>query len=150
MGIALMQLELTFGNDEKHLPSVCAFLHTTLQQLPLDASVADQLEEFVVRAARETIEHAYPAGEDGLVKLSIDEQHGKLEIRVRDFGIPQDVANWSGSCTSRGGGHELLRLPAADVVDEVHWLAFGREGKALQVVKWLHERHVTDGASRNR
>ena len=36
---------------------------------------------------------------------------------------------------------------APDAVDEVHWLAFGREGKALQVVKWLHERHVTDGAS---
>src|SRR5262245_32751758 len=86
-----MQLELTFGNDEKHLPSVGAFLHATLDELPLEAGVARQIEDFVVRAAREAIDHAYPAGDDGLVKLSIDEQHGTLEIRVRDFGIPQDV-----------------------------------------------------------
>ena len=143
-----MQLELTFGNDQKHLPSVCAFLHATLQQLPLETSVAGQIEEFVVRAAHDAIDHAYPAGDDGLIKLTVDEQHGKLEIRVRDFGIPQDVESLErqlhepGTATANRFG-----CPAADVVDEVHWLAFGPQGKALQVVKWLHEKHIAEGAS---
>src|SRR5262245_31359225 len=142
-----MQLELTFGNDEKHLPSVKAFLHATLEQLSLDSSIASQLEEFVVRAAREAIDHAYPSGDDGLVKLSIDEQHGKLEIRVRDFGIPQDVAELERHLHEpRASATSCFDCLAPEAVDEVHWLAFGREGKALQVVKWLHERHVTDGA----
>ena len=35
--------------------------------------------------------------------------------------------------------------PAADVIDEVHWLAFVSQGKALQIVKWLHEKHIAGG-----
>jgi anti-sigma regulatory factor (Ser/Thr protein kinase) len=35
--------------------------------------------------------NAYAAGDQGLIKLSIQTQHGKLEIRIRDFGIPKDV-----------------------------------------------------------
>src|SRR5262245_47332717 len=116
-----MQLELTFGNDEKHLPSVCAFLTATLKQLPLDTAVAAQIEQFVLRAAREAIEHAYPAGDDGLVKLSIDEQHGKLEIRVRDFGIPQDVEALERHLHERGAVPTCcFDCLAPDAVDEVH------------------------------
>ncbi len=143
-----MQLELTFGNDSKHLPSVCAFLHATLQQLPLETAVAGQLEEFVVRAARDAVDHAYPASDDGLIKLTIDEQHGKLEIRVRDFGIPQDVEALERQLHESGAARaNRFGCPAPDVIDEVHWLAFGPQGKALQVVKWLHEKHIAEGAS---
>ena len=107
-----MQLELTFGNDQKHLPSVRAFLHATLGQLPLDSSVADRLEEFLATACRDAIDHAYPADDDGLIKLSIDEQHGKLEIRVRDFGIPQDVDALERQLHECGCVGESPRLPA--------------------------------------
>jgi anti-sigma regulatory factor (Ser/Thr protein kinase) len=143
-----MQLELTFGNDPQHRPSVLAFLHTTLGQLPLPTPAADSLEQFVAAAVDDAIAHAYPAGDDGLIKLSIQEQHGKLEILVRDFGIPQDVESLERKL------HESnmplagrFGCPLADVVDEVHWLAFGPQGKALQVVKWLHDEHITDVAS---
>jgi anti-sigma regulatory factor (Ser/Thr protein kinase) len=143
-----MQLELTFGNDRNHLPSVCAFLHATLQQLPLEVSAAGKLEEFVAGAARDAIDHAYPAGEEGLIKLAIDEQHGKLEIRVRDFGLPQDVDALERQLhESDASAAHRHGCPAADVVDEVHWLAFGPQGKALQVVKWLHETHIANAAN---
>ena len=39
---------------------------------------------------------------------------------------------------------------AADVADELHWLTFGPEGKALQVVKWLQDSHIADVASTER
>lgn len=143
-----MQLELTFGNEQKHLPSVSAFLHTTLDQLPLDEPVAGQLEEFVIRTVRDAIDHAYPAGDEGLIKLSIGEQHGKLEICVRDFGMPQDVESLERQLHDPGtAGASRFGCPATDVIDEVHWLAFGPQGKALQVVKWLHDKHIVEDAS---
>ena len=132
-----MQLELTFGNDPQHLPSVRAFLATTLEQLPLAASAVAKLETLVQTAVEDAVASAYPPGDSGLVKLSINEQHGKLEIRVRDFGIPKDISLLQ----------QQSPQPAADVVDEIHWLTFGPDGKALQLVKWLHETHISAAAS---
>jgi anti-sigma regulatory factor (Ser/Thr protein kinase) len=140
-----MQLELTFGNDAKHLPSVGAYLHSTLRQLPLAAEVADRLEAFVVDAASDAIAHAYPPGDEGLIKLAIEEQQGRLEIRLRDFGLPQDVTSLERQLHEPVAANRFV-CPAADVVDEVHWLSFGPDGKALQIVKWLHETHIADDA----
>jgi anti-sigma regulatory factor (Ser/Thr protein kinase) len=143
-----MQLELTFGNDEKHLASVRAFLQATLRQLPLETNAADHLEDFLATAARDAVLHAYPTGIDGQIKVSVDEQHGKLEARVRDFGIPQDVETMERQLHERGTAMTTRHgCPPADVADEVHWLAFGPQGKALQVVKWLHDKHITESAS---
>ena len=77
-----MQLELTLGNDRQHVPTLCAFLHTSLAQLPPETPVADQIEHFVCGAAQDAIAHAYSTGDDGLIKLSIDEQHGKHQINA--------------------------------------------------------------------
>jgi anti-sigma regulatory factor (Ser/Thr protein kinase) len=141
-----MQLELTFSNDESHLPSVHAFLHATLGQLPLEPSPASSLERFVEEAVRDAVDHAYPSGADGQIRLSIDEQHGNLEIRVRDFGIPRDVDALERELHESSGAPNRHRGLPPDVADEVHWLAHGPQGKALQVVKWLHEEHIEDSA----
>ena len=141
-----MQFELTFGNDSVHLTSVRAFFEATFQQLPLDAAVAQKLELFIGASIEDAIAHAYPAGENGLIKLSIHEQHGKLEIRIRDFGIPKDINLLERQLQKRdatapqGGG-----ILDANVADEIHWLTFGPKGKALQIVKWLHDTHIADG-----
>jgi len=143
-----MQMELTFGNDPIHLPSVRSFLNATLLQLPLQTQVVEKLATFISAAIEDAISHAYPTGIEGSIKLSIQEQLGKLEIRVRDFGIPKDVDSLERQL-QQPGARTTNRFGtwAADVADEVHWLAFGREGKALQVVKWLHDTHIADGAS---
>lgn len=140
-----MKLELTFSNDRTHLPSVHGFLTATLAQFPLDVSAAEKLETFIEASVEDAISQAYAAGEEGLIRLKIEEQHGKLEIRVRDFGIPRDVHLLESALQHAGatGAHRLGVL-TVDVADELHWLTFGPEGKALQVVKWLHEMHVGD------
>jgi anti-sigma regulatory factor (Ser/Thr protein kinase)/GNAT superfamily N-acetyltransferase len=143
-----MQLELTFGNNQIHLPSVRAFLTATLQQFPLETVTVEKLGTFINAAVEAAISEAYPAGEEGWIKLSIQEQHGRLEIRIRDFGIPKDVKLMERQLQQAGAtATSRLGIPAADVADEVHWLTFGPEGKALQVVKWLHETHIADAAS---
>jgi anti-sigma regulatory factor (Ser/Thr protein kinase) len=130
-----MQLELTFGNNQIHLPSVRAFLTATLQQFPLETVTVEKLGTFINAAVEAAISEAYPAGEEGWIKLSIQEQHGRLEIRIRVFGIPKDVKLMERQLQQAGAtATSRLGIPAADVADEVHWLTFGPEGKALQVV----------------
>ena len=86
-----MNLELSFSNEQRSLRIVRAFTRETLQQLPLPAADAEELEKLVLGAVANAVEHAYPNGEEGLIKLTIREQHGRLELRVRDFGMPEDV-----------------------------------------------------------
>jgi anti-sigma regulatory factor (Ser/Thr protein kinase)/GNAT superfamily N-acetyltransferase len=144
-----MQLELIFTNDARVLPGIGAFTHETLKQWPLDTAVAEKLGQCVVAAARHAIEHAYPAGEQGSVELTVREEGGKLEFIVRDYGLPQDIAALERRLHDSSvplANKIALNWPGADVVDELHWIGYGREGQAIQLVKWLHDDHITDKA----
>jgi anti-sigma regulatory factor (Ser/Thr protein kinase)/GNAT superfamily N-acetyltransferase len=144
-----MQLELIFTNDSRFLPGIGAFTQETLKQWPLDAAIAEKLGQCVLAAARHAIEQAYPAGGQGSIELTVREQGGKLEFIVRDYGLPQDVASLERQLhdsASPAAGKIALNWPGADVVDELHWIGYGREGKAIQLVKWLHDDHITDRA----
>ena len=143
-----MKLELLINNEQRVLPSVQAFVHQTLAQLSLPDEDAENIEEFVLRAVLHCIEHAYPAGEEGSIRVVISEEHGKLEIQIRDCGLPHDVQAMEKRLHENDLADGVLYgCHAADIADEVHWLAFGREGKALQLIKWLHTRHVTDSVA---
>ncbi len=79
---------------------------------------------------------AYPQDEEGLIKLTFQKRHSKLEILVRDFGMPQDVEMLE----------RRFRRPGVfdkTVVDQVHWRSFGPDGKEFQIVKWLDAAIVT-------
>ena len=139
-----MQIELNINNDERVLPSVRALLQQALSQVSLADSSAGELQQLVMLAVEDTVKNAYPIGEEGFVKLAICEKDGKLELRIRDFGLPQDVArleqqlhNPSSTIDVLHGGH------VTDVADDVHWQGFGREGKSLHIVKWLHASHIS-------
>lgn len=137
-----MQLELSFSNDPVNLPSVHAFLGTTLQQSPLAKTVIDGVSQFVEIAVQNAMATAYPEGETGSIRLSVEEQHGKLEIRIRDFGIPSDVKELERNLHQEGANQ--FGVPLHEIADEVHWLSNGPDGKTLQIIKWLHDKHVAD------
>ena len=144
-----MQLELIFTNESRFLPGIAAFTHETLKQCPLEAGVAAKLGDCVVAAAGHAIEHAYPPGESGSIELTVREEGGKLEFIVRDHGLPEDVAALERrlhDATIPAADKLVLHWPGAEVVDELHWLGYGRDGKAIQLVKWLHDEHITDKA----
>jgi anti-sigma regulatory factor (Ser/Thr protein kinase)/L-amino acid N-acyltransferase YncA len=141
----LMQWEVTFTNDHRLLPGVRASTHELLRQLPLPSADAQALEELVHGAVRHGVDHAYAEGEEGSLQLTIREKHGRLEILVRDFGIPQDVQKLEEALHVPGTSNStLFGCHLARLVDEVHWLAYGPEGKALQIIKWLHDTHITE------
>jgi anti-sigma regulatory factor (Ser/Thr protein kinase) len=140
-----MQLELLLSNERRVLPGVRALARETLAQLPMPAADARELASLVVGAVENAVEHAYREGEEGSIKLSIVERHGKLEITVRDYGIPQDVELMEHQLHASGAAPAtLFGCHAAGLVDEAHWLAYGPAGKALQIRKWLHVTSVAD------
>jgi anti-sigma regulatory factor (Ser/Thr protein kinase) len=143
-----MQLQLLFPNAPQVLPSIGAFTRETLRQYPFDDATADQLAECVLAAAKNAIDHAYPAGEQGDVKLSVTETHGKLEFLIRDDGLPQDVEALERRLhdSALPAGVHALDWPGIDAVDEIHWIGYGRDGKAIQIIKWLHDNHIADDA----
>lgn len=144
-----MQVELIFSNEARFLPATGAFVRETLKEWPLEAEVSEKLALCVLAAANHAIEHAYPSGESGTIELVIREAAGKLEFNVRDHGLPQDVAGMEARLHDPAvpaASKVALHWPGADVVDELHWLGYGRDGKAIQIIKWLHDQHVTDQA----
>ncbi len=126
-----MQFELEFTNEPKTLPVVRACLHQALSQLPVEADTAAALGDLALAAVRDAVEHAYPQGEEGSIKLTFRRRRSKLEILVRDFGMPQDIA------TLERRFHEPGAFDGK-VVDQVHWRSFGPDGKEFQIVKWLN------------
>ncbi len=143
-----MRMEVSFDNERRVLPGVQAFVDTTLRQLPLSADDAERLTQLVMAATKDAVENAYPAGETGMIGVTICDANGKLDIRVRDSGLPQDVDVLEKQL-QQGNSRAawLLGSHAAGVVDQMHWLAFGPQGKALQLIKWLHTTHVTNVSS---
>ncbi len=141
-----MQLELVLSNDPRVLPSVRAFASETLRQLPLDIADSAALEKLMLGAVADAVANAYREGDEGSIKLSISDTHGRLEILVRDYGMPQDVEQLERRLHEPdAGGGRLYGCPV-ERLDEVHWLAYGPEGKSLQVRKWLHGESVAEGA----
>jgi anti-sigma regulatory factor (Ser/Thr protein kinase) len=140
----LMQLELLFSNERRVLPSVRAFAAETLRQSALLEPDAAQVETLVVGAVEDAVDHAYREGEEGSIKLTIRESHGRLEIVVRDYGMPQDVELLERRLHEPAAGGATLFGCPTHLFDEVHWQGFGPEGKALEVRKWLHQTSITD------
>jgi anti-sigma regulatory factor (Ser/Thr protein kinase) len=149
-GPIIMQLKLALNNEARALPGVQAFVSTTLLQFPLPTDGSERLGQLVIAAVTDALEKAYPSGEEGLIELSVSEGAGKLEIIVRDFGLPQDVEvlekrlHESHPVATWLHGSDLVH-----VVDQMHWLAFGSQGKALQLIKWLHTSNIADTLSAN-
>lgn len=125
-----MQLALEFTNELTASPIVGAMLDEALSQLPVARPTVDALRELALNAVRDAVEHAYPKGEEGSIKLTVRRRRSKLEILIRDYGMPQDIA------TLERRFHKP-RTFDHKVVDELHWRSFGADGKEFQIVKWL-------------
>lgn len=138
-----MNLELTVNNEPRNLCAIRAFAMEALRQTSLSSKQVDKLVELVGRSAQAAIEQAYPEGEEGLIKVAICELQGKLTVSVRDYGMPQDVQTLERQLHEpEHPNPRLFGISCKDITDEVHWLGFGPEGKALQLDKWLHNTHI--------
>jgi len=139
-----MEFQLRISNDPRALGLVEAFARESLRHTPLDESAP--LQALIVAATRQIIDHAYPPGEDGRIVLHSRQLADHLEITIRDFGLPEDIAALETSLHNETMRSWLGHLPHTDAADSLHWTGYGPEGKALTLTKSFHDIHVTDHA----
>jgi len=139
---AALEFELRISNDLRAMDLVAAFARESLRHLPL--SEPDSLQELVVAVVRQVIDHAYPPGETGLIVLHSRQLSDHLEITVRDFGLPQDVAKMEAALKNKDPHKWIGQLPHTDAVDAMHWTSYGPEGKQLTIEKSFHDSHIAD------
>lgn len=157
-----MHLALTLTNDPRLLPGVQSLLNATLAETSLAQADATALADLAFAAIDHAVRTAYPPGEEGEVELTLHEEHGQIEIRIRDDGLPQNVrtlehqlhhASPTGEDPLKrsGAGKDPLlfepeqsRRQRSVGPEEMHWLALGAKGKALQLIKHLPSPHIAD------
>jgi N-acetylglutamate synthase-like GNAT family acetyltransferase len=137
-----MQLSLALTNEERLLPGVKSLLNATLAETPLAPPDAAALADLAHAAVENAVRTAYPIGETGEVELTLHEDHDQLEIRIRDDGLPQNVHALQRGLHHAGAPAFLHGADAAHAADDMHWLALGAKGKALQLVKHLPAPHI--------
>ncbi|OUW87938.1 MAG: hypothetical protein CBD74_01140 [Saprospirales bacterium TMED214] len=143
-----MEMELRLSNDAPLIPSIQAFVRSTLNEVGLSETTVAGLEQLVGEVITHTVKHAYPHGEDGAIMLKVTESNGKFEITISDDGVPQDIKKLEAQLTQ--GPIDLPGVRNAintGILDEMHWSALGPNGKALHLIKWLHEESVRDTSS---
>src|SRR3954470_21752430 len=119
-----MQLELLLSKEPRVLPAVRAFAREARGQRPLEAADAVEIEKLTVAAVEDAIASAYPPGEEGSIRLKIHENNGRLEIRVRDYGEPEDIEAMERQLHQPGETAPcVFGCSASNAVDELHWLA---------------------------
>lgn len=147
---APLTFELRVTTDARVLGTVASFAREILRHTSLSDPEADRLHDLIVAAMRETFASAYPQGESGPIILSSVQKEGDLEVTIRDFGLPHDVRRLEDALVSVDAGlrKQMLGLDWAHRADAVHYENFGPEGKALRIVKWLHENHVAQAGKK--
>jgi len=143
-----MEMELRLTNDRILMPSVQAFLNSTLKQFGFVDTAVTSIEKMVAEVVAHTLQHAYPQGEEGTIILKVSESSGKYEITISDDGLPQDIHQLEEELTNgRNTLPVLSEALAQRVIDEMHWSALGPNGKSLHLIKWVHNHAVTDGSN---
>lgn len=141
-----LEFELRASSDPRSLDTVEAYVRETLRHAALPEADAKNLTELVLAATRDAVAHAYPPGESGSITVALAQESGCLTIVIRDYGLPQDIARLESALhtTDAAVRRQALGLDWAQAADELHWVSYGPDGKALQIIKWLHETHITE------
>ena len=113
-------------------PGVRAFVGSTLGECSLPAAGSRQLSEVVTAAVEAAVQSAYPSGEQGLINVTVARGTVASKFGCRSFGLPQDVAVLEKQLREGGLVADGINNGGvgSEVVDKVHWLAFGPRGKA--------------------
>lgn len=145
-----LKLELRVSNDACVIPVVRSFLLNAFALSSLDKNLHEELAGLIVLCTDDAIKHAYGKGEEGSITIGIRDVHGKLDVTVRDYGMPQDIDGMETAAHQSGdAGLRLFGISCEEIADDVHWSGYGPEGKELRISKWLHNTDVTQSVNRD-
>jgi len=140
-----LEFELRVTNSPRVLPTVKSFVQEILQNAALEAATIESLRKLIMIRVTNAIANAYPPGEAGTIALHASHDSAALVISIRDYGLPQDVQQLEAGLHAPGESpaKQVFGLDLIGAADELHWISYGPEGKALQITKWLHETDIT-------
>ncbi len=121
---------------KNYLAPTVEFVRTLAGGFGLPETPASLLGLAVEEAMANVIEHGYRGGSDETMTLKLREAPGRIEISLREMGMPFDPAalpDYTPGGEGKGLGLHLMR----GAVDEVCLRMLGQEGKETLLVKRL-------------
>jgi anti-sigma regulatory factor (Ser/Thr protein kinase) len=128
--------------DIKMLPTVIETVRKVTHEYGMPDNFARDLELASEEACHNVIEHAYEIDEDGYYYLEIRREPGRFVVTVKDQGIPFNL-----KLLKEEKPHDLgIKLMRA-MTDEVNSHYLGKEGKIVELVKYLPSKNVESSGS---
>jgi len=131
---------LTIPNDTSYLPLVGAYAKAVAAQLGFDTDDIGDIRLAVDEACTHVIQTAFEPGEEQNFSISFERYPSGLRVTIADKGMPFDPRSIQAYDAHGGPDRELSGLPfylIQQVMDEVHFVNKGCEGKELQLTKYL-------------
>lgn len=129
--------ELTVPADNRFTGVFRELVRQVMAPAGLPEKQVRRLEMAVEAAYMNAVAHAYEPGSPGPVSLFIERDGTRVQISVRDLGIPFDAslepvrsADESAETSGVPRGLQLIR----NIADEVQWISLGAEGKELRLI----------------
>ncbi len=140
-----LEFELRVSNSPRALATIKSFVHEILLHDAINETTSEGLRQLIMARVSDAIENAYPPGETGTIALHASHDNTALVVTIRDYGLPQDIQKLEAGlhATDASLQKQVFGLDWAKTADELHWISYGPEGKALQITKWCHEIDIT-------
>jgi serine/threonine-protein kinase RsbW len=131
---------LTIPNDTSYLPLVGAYVIAAATRLGFDGADGADIRLAVDEACTHVIETAFEPGEEQDLTISCRRYPSGLKITIADKGMPFDPRSIKEYDARAGLERDVSGLPfhlMQQAMDEVRFVNKGREGKELQLTKYL-------------
>lgn len=132
--------ELTVQADNRFTGMFRELVRQVIAPAGLPEKQVRRLEMAVEEAFMNAVAHTYEPGSPGPVSLFIERDGTRVQISIRDLGIPFDAslepvgsADESAENSGVPRGLQLIR----NIADEVQWISLGAEGKELRLIFYI-------------
>jgi anti-sigma regulatory factor (Ser/Thr protein kinase)/GNAT superfamily N-acetyltransferase len=123
---------ITLPANKDYLPNALDYFEGILNKIGLDEKDVMKMRLAIEESSLNVIEHAFDPDEDGRFDIIFARRPSQLVLKVHDKGLPSDF-NAALKESGEGLGIRLMR----GVTDEVNFVNLGREGKQVELVKYM-------------
>lgn len=131
--------KLTVYADKSFIRGIQEFVLFFAREFKFDKKELSKLELITEEAVLSTIENSFEPGELGSFDVKISYRPGAFVISIEDKGIPSDL-----EYMQKNENTALEILLMKNLADEFNIINLGREGKRLELVKYITETSIAD------
>ncbi|MBN1485323.1 MAG: GNAT family N-acetyltransferase [Chloroflexia bacterium] len=139
--------ELTIPNDLSYLPAIGAYVKAIAAKVGFSEQETNRIRLAADEACTHVIETAFEPGEKNLLRIICEESDVGLRVIVADTGMPFNPSLIADYDPAAGLDRELGGLGfflMKRLMDEVHFVSKGPEGKELHLIKYLESGSITN------